>query len=44
MWLRRQEDLRNSHRRQALYRVAGIVEADNPDVYHCRSTFGSDRQ
>lgn len=44
MWLRRQEDLRNSHRRQALYRVAGVVEADVTDVYHRRSTLRPDRQ
>ena len=44
MWLRRQEDLHNSHRRQALYCVAGVVEADNADVYHRRPAPGSDRQ
>ena len=43
MWLLSQEDLRNSHHRQALYHVAGVVEADNADVYHRRPASRSDR-
>lgn len=44
MRLRRQEDPRSSLRRQALNCVAGVVEADDADVYNRRPTFGSDRQ
>lgn len=44
MWLRRQEDLPNSRRRYALYRVAVVVDADNVDVYYRCPAPGSDRQ
>lgn len=44
MWLRRQEDLPNSRRRYALYRVAVVLEADNVDVYYRCPAPGSDRQ
>ena len=43
MSFHRQEDLRSSHRRQALYRVAGVVQADNADVYNRRPAFRFDR-